>query len=201
MLHVGPWSNLVNRQDDCGNVGLFLELGRRLCAHIGAVHMFPRAVLHQWLYNESTERLRQHTSWMEAFVFPLTTNQPAKVRCVCSRRHSRYCPRRYNPATESTGTFHGTAPHSLEERPTSTSKSRDILSVHCVLTTDHSATFFVFVLFFRVFRFKVIFWGASDCFSSFCVSCFCSFFSPVSLLQDRGAGGQDSRQLNQFKSS
>ena len=58
--------------------GLFLELGRRLCAHIGAVHMFSRAVLHQWLYNGSTERLRQHTFWMEASVFLLTTNQPAK---------------------------------------------------------------------------------------------------------------------------
>ena len=60
------------------HVGLFLELGRRLCAHIGAVHMFPRSVLHQWLKNGSTERLRLHTSWMEALVFPLITNQSAK---------------------------------------------------------------------------------------------------------------------------
>ena len=89
-------------------------------------------------------------------MFLLTTNQPAKVRCVRSRRHSRYCPRRYNPATDSTGTFHGTAPHSLEARSTSKSKSRDILSVHCVLTTDHSGTFFVFVFLFSCFSFLVI---------------------------------------------
>ena len=50
----------------------------------------------------------------------------SQVRCVRSRRHSRYCPRRYNPATDSTSTFHGMAPHSPEARSTSTSTSRDI---------------------------------------------------------------------------
>ena len=43
-------------------------------------------------------------------------------RCVCvlSRRHSRYCPRRCNPATGSARTFHGMVLHSLEARSTST---------------------------------------------------------------------------------
>ena len=64
-------------------------------------------------------------------------NTPPGWRHSCfhsprSRRHSRYCPRRYNPAADSAGNFHGMAPHSLEARSTSTSKSRDILSVHCV---------------------------------------------------------------------
>ena len=40
-----------------------------------------------------------------------------QVPCVRSRRHSRHCPRRYNPATDSTSTFHGMAPHSLKHDP------------------------------------------------------------------------------------
>ena len=77
MLQNGPWSNNVNRQDDCGNVGLFLSLTES-CVHTYIMMITYQAQLtcsHALCYISVcfagyTERLRQKLStiMMEPFL-------------------------------------------------------------------------------------------------------------------------------------
>ena len=153
ILQYGPWSNIVNRQNDCGNVGLVLELGRRLCAHIGAVHMFTRAVLHQWLYyGPQSVGVNTPPGWRHPCFYSPRINQPSPMRTLSpplqilstTVQSSYYFP------------WHGTS------FPRSTIHIHVKITRHPVfslcLTTDHSVTLFVFVLFFfSCFSFLVIF--------------------------------------------
>ena len=188
--HVAVWSMVKQRETDKMTVEMwdcFLSLAEgcvRTSAQFTCSHVL---CLHQWLFNGVTERRRQHSYWMEAFVFPLTTNQPAKVRCVRSR-HSRYCPRRYNPAT----TFHAwhLIPSKHDPHPRQSHETSCLFSVF-----DHRPfwNIFYFVLFFFrvffVFKLKLFFLLKSFFLRFFLV--FSRFFTPhlpsPSLLQDRGA--------------
>ena len=111
------------------NMRLFLELDKRLSVHI-MIMTYPQRSSHVHtcsvtsVFDGSTERLRQHSSWREPSCF--TCHESAsQVRCVRSRRRSSYCLQRNNPANVSTSTFHGMVTHSLEAR--STSAPQDIL--------------------------------------------------------------------------
>ena len=90
MLQNGPWSNNVNRPNDCGNVRLFLELGWRLCAHIMMIKTYHAQFtclhvlchINDCVMGPQSVCVNTPSGWRHSSFHSTRINQPSPVRSL-----------------------------------------------------------------------------------------------------------------------